>query len=88
MVIFLFFCIFIFLSYILENRKNKIKIVKIEIGCELPLQDSFYTDCELAIMPYNLVIQYDKRNYWDIYFGTVKYNHLIWFNIYYMRYNI
>ena len=78
-IIFLFFLIFSFLSYILENRKNKIKIVKIEIGCELPLQDSSYSDCELAIMPYNLAIQYDKRNYWDMYFGTVKYNHLIWF---------
>ena len=78
-IIFLLFLIFSFLSYILENRKNKIKIVKIEIGCELPLQDSSYTDCELAIMPYNLAILYDKRNYWDMYFGTIKYNHLIWF---------
>ena len=78
-VIFFLFCIFSCLSYIIENRKNKNNMVKIELGCELPLQDSSYTESELAIMPYNIAIQFDKRNYIYMYLGTLKYNHLIWF---------
>ena len=75
----LLFCIFSFLAYLLENKKDKIKIVKIEIGCELSFQDNTYSNSELANMPFNLAIEYDKRNYLEIYFGTIKYNHLIWF---------
>lgn len=79
LVILLLFSVFSSLAMLIENNKNKIKIDKIEIDCELPLEDSSYTDIELAIMPYDLALQYDKRNYWEIYLGKVKYNHLIWF---------
>jgi hypothetical protein len=42
--------------------------------------NSPFSDILLAVMPYNLAIEYDKRNIFKIYFGTVKYNHLIWFS--------
>ena len=35
-------------------------------------------------MPYNLAIEYDKRNFFEMYLGTIKYNHLIWF-IFFIR---
>lgn len=75
-----FFIIFGFCIIRFEKRKsNKIEDVKIGTGCELPQEGSLYTDSELAIMPYNLAFQYDKRDYFQMYLGTVKYNNIIWF---------
>ena len=75
-----FFIIFGFCIIRFEKRKsNKIEDVKIGTGCELPQEGSLYTDSELAVMPYNLAFQYDKRDYFQMYLGTVKYNNIIWF---------
>ena len=76
----IFFIIFGLCIIRFEKRKsNKIEDVKIGTGCELPQEGSLYTDSELAVMPYNLAFHYDKRDYFKMYLGTVKYNNIIWF---------
>ena len=78
-LIFSIFCIFSYMAFVWENKNNNIKIVKIELGCELSIDDSSYKYNEFAIMPFDLANQYDKRDYFDIYIGTLKYNHIIWY---------
>ena len=72
LIIFATFCYFIFCSIKLEKDIN---MTQFDIGNNSP-----FSDILLAVMPYNLAIEYDKRNIFKIYFGTVKYNHLIWFS--------
>ena len=79
-IIFIIFVFFSYLASLLDVKTDKKKIVKIELkefGCELPYQNSSYTDSELAVMPYELAKIYDKRNFFQMYLGIIKYNHLI-----------
>ena len=77
--IFIIFCFLSYLSFIIENKKDNFKTVKIEIGCELETEYSSYRNNELTIMPFELAEQYDNRSYFDIYIGTLKYNHIIFY---------
>ena len=72
LIIFIAFCYFIFCS--IKYEKDTI-MTQFDIG-----NNTSFSDILLAVMPYNLAIEYDKRNIFKIYFGTVKYNHLIWFS--------
>ena len=72
LTIFITFCYYIFCSIRYEKNAS---MTQFNIGNNSP-----FSDIILAIMPYGLAIEYDKRNFFKIYFGIVKYNHLIWFS--------
>ena len=77
LIIFISFCALTIFA-IFNDKYNNNK--RAEIGEEIPSDNSSTpSDNKLAIMSYELAIQNDKRKYFQMYFGTIKYNNLILF---------
>ena len=78
LVIFIGFLILSFFAFLFDNNnKNKIKVKMDE---EIPeLGNHSFSDIDLTIIPYELALKNDKRKLHKMYFGIIKYNHLIFF---------
>ena len=43
------------------------------------IENSSFSEIKLAVIPYEISLQNDKRNYFQMYIGTLKYNNIISF---------
>ena len=79
LIIFLgFIGLYIFIIFLKKNLKK----VKNDMEEQNQEEGISYlsTDIKLADMPYELAIQKDQRKYLQMYLGTIKFNHMIFFS--------
>lgn len=78
LIILVIFLIFSILSVKYEMKYKKVNVIN-DIRTNLNLNESSSVEIQLTEMNYNSAIEEDKRQYFRMYIGILKYNHLITF---------
>ena len=75
LIIFLFFCILSVFAILFDINLNKLNIE----GEPSENENLNYSEIKLSVMPYELSLLNDKRNFIQMYLGILKYNNIISF---------
>ena len=77
----IFICFFILSFFAISFEKNNKNKINVEMDEEIPeLGKTSYSDINFTIMPYELALKNDRRKFYQMYLGIIKFNHLIFFS--------